>query len=81
LATCQDSSRAALDPSLPQSAVSGSVFLTDMIGCGFLKAVDGMKGRQWTDPEFAEGTMLSWVWHHFIRFSLLTIQSLVHSKI
>ena len=35
--------------------VDGSVFLSDMIGCGVLKSVDFMRERQWSDPDIVEG--------------------------
>lgn len=34
--------------------VTGSTFLTEMIGCGLMKYVDQMKERQWTDPDIVE---------------------------
>jgi V-type H+-transporting ATPase subunit H len=37
-------------------AMTGSMFLTEMIGCGLLKWIDLMKERQWKDPELIEGT-------------------------
>lgn len=36
--------------------VTGSTFLSEMIGCGLIKYVDQMKERQWTDPDIVEGT-------------------------
>jgi V-type H+-transporting ATPase subunit H len=34
--------------------IDGSVFLTDMIGCGLIKSIDLLKERQWTDPDFLD---------------------------
>jgi len=34
--------------------VTGSTFLSEMIGCGLIKYVDQMKERQWTDPDIVE---------------------------
>jgi V-type H+-transporting ATPase subunit H len=34
--------------------VDGVVFLTEMIACGLMKAIDHLKGRQWTDPDIID---------------------------
>jgi len=34
--------------------ITGSSFLSEMIGCGLIKYVDLMKERQWTDPDIVE---------------------------
>lgn len=34
--------------------VTGSTFLSEMIGCGLIKYVDQMKERQWTDPDIVD---------------------------
>lgn len=34
--------------------VTGTTFLSEMIGCGLMKQVDLMKERQWTDPDIVE---------------------------
>mmetsp|Transcript_53986 Transcript_53986/g.80176 ORF Transcript_53986/g.80176 Transcript_53986/m.80176 type:complete len:421 (+) Transcript_53986:171-1433(+) len=31
--------------------VDGSVFLTEMLACGLMKAIEHLKERQWTDPD------------------------------
>jgi V-type H+-transporting ATPase subunit H len=36
-------------------AMTGSMFLTEMIGCGLLKWIDLMKERQWKDPDLIGG--------------------------
>jgi hypothetical protein len=37
-----------------KKAMTGSIFLTGMIGCGLLKWIDLMKERQWKDPDLIE---------------------------
>ena len=37
-----------------KKVINGTVFLSDMIGCGLMKQVDIMQERQWTDPDIVE---------------------------
>jgi len=39
------------------SKVDGVVFLTEMIACGLMKAIDHLRERQWTDPDMVEDIM------------------------
>jgi V-type H+-transporting ATPase subunit H len=41
--------------SLTKRAMTGSMFLTEMISCGLLKWIDLMKERQWKDADLIEG--------------------------
>jgi hypothetical protein len=52
LAVCK---AAELVGSSAKRAMTGSVFLIEMIGCGLLKWIDLMKERQWKDPDLIEG--------------------------
>lgn len=36
------------------SRVDGVVFLTEMIACGLMKAIDHLRERQWTDPDMVD---------------------------
>jgi V-type H+-transporting ATPase subunit H len=38
-----------------KKAMTGSLFLAGMIGCGLLKWIDRMKERKWKDPDLIEG--------------------------
>lgn len=51
LGTCT----ADVDPDISgRKQVDGPVFLGEMIGCGFMKSIDLMKERQWTDPDIVD---------------------------
>jgi V-type H+-transporting ATPase subunit H len=52
LAVCKADAHAG---SSTKKAMTGSIFLTEMIGCGLLKWIDLMKERQWKDPDLIEG--------------------------
>jgi V-type H+-transporting ATPase subunit H len=51
LAVCKADMHAG---SSTKKAMTGSIFLTGMIGCGLLKCIDRMKERQWKDPDLIE---------------------------
>lgn len=52
LAQCTGDSSPSSDSS--KKEVTGSTFLSEMIGCGLIKYVDQMKERQWTDPDIVD---------------------------
>lgn len=62
LATCRDDDAGGAGcPStqpLSKRAAGSSGFLNEMVGCGLHRTVDQlMKDRDWSDPEFLEGTL------------------------
>lgn len=51
LATCSSTENPG-PASTPK--VDGSVFLTEMLGCGLMKAIELLRDRQWTDPDILD---------------------------
>lgn len=52
LATC----KAALKVASKGSAIQGSDYLVEIVGCGLMKSLETLRSRQWTDPDIVEGT-------------------------
>jgi len=55
LATCGSSTESS-DAAQPagQPAVDGKLFLSEMIACGLMKAIDHLRERQFTDPDLVD---------------------------
>jgi len=53
LATC----KAAFQLSSRDSAIQGSKYLMEMVGCDLMKSVASLRTRQWTDPDIMEGRL------------------------
>ena len=58
LATC-DPLHTTIMP-LHKRSIDGSAFLTEMVGCGLIKAIDLLKQRSWKDEEVIKGMRRPW---------------------
>ena len=57
LATCTieaDSDTSAAPASASKGVINGKFFLSEMIACGLMKAIDHLRERQFTDPDLVE---------------------------
>lgn len=67
LATCTTSFKTSPSNSR-NSDTEGSSYLMEMVGCGLMKSLVALRGRQWTDPDIVEGAylFLAGVWLSFL---------------